>query len=38
MADMQIDGPTFTNLGQGLTQKVGFFFIVESVLRAGLLD
>ena len=28
----------FTNLGQGLSQKVGFFLIFEPILRACLFD
>ena len=28
---------TSTNLGQGLSQKVGFFLIFEPILRAGFL-
>ena len=28
----------FTNLGQGLSQKVGFFLIFEPILRAGFFD
>ena len=42
---MGIDGLTFvpkkwlvfTNLGKGLSQKVGFFFILVPILRAGFL-
>ena len=29
--------PISTNLGQGLSQKVGFFLIFEAILRAGFL-
>ena len=44
--DIGIDGPTFvpkianfTNLGQGLSQKVGFFLIFfEPILRAGFFE
>ena len=28
----------FTNLGQGLSQKVGFLLIYEPILRAGFFD
>ena len=42
---MRINSPTFvpkganfTNLGQGLSKKVGFFLIFEPVLRAGFFD
>ena len=28
----------FTNLGQGLPKKVGFFLIFEQTLRAGFFD
>ena len=38
---MEIDGPKkwlfFTNLGQGLSKKVGFFLIFEPNLRASFL-
>ena len=27
----------FTNLGQGLSQKLGFFIVFEPILRAGFL-
>ena len=41
--DMGIDGPTFaskggyffTNSGQGLSQKVGFFLLFGPILRSG---
>ena len=29
---------SFTNLGPGLSQKVGFFLIFEPILRAGFFD
>ena len=40
---MEIDGPTsvpkkwlfFTNLGQGMSQKVGFLLLCEPILGAG---
>ena len=43
---MGIDGPTFipksgyffTNLGQGLSRKVGFFLIFEPILQVGFFD
>ena len=43
---MRIDGPTFvpksgyffTNSGQGLSQKVGFFSTFEPIFRAGFFD
>ena len=42
---MEIDGPTFaqkwlffSNLGKGLSQKVGFFFIFYSILEDSFLD
>ena len=42
MSDMEIDGPTFvskvaifSNLGQGLSQKDGFFFIFYPNLEDG---
>ena len=31
-------GDIFTNLGQGLSQQVGFFFIFEPILLADILD
>ena len=34
ISDMEIDGP---NLGQCLSQKVGFFLLFEPILRAGFL-
>ena len=45
ISDMGIDGSIFvpksgffTNLGQGLSQKVGFFLIFQQILRPGFLD
>ena len=43
---MGIDGPTFvpksgyffTNFGQGLSSKVGFFLIFSPILRVGFFD
>ena len=45
ISDMDINGPTFvpkvaffTNLGQGLSQKISFFLIFEQTVRLGFLD